>query len=125
MLTPCEVAVKTVSPAIRSLIAQNLLEKHNLNETQVANILGITQSAVSKYSNKVRGTTISIENIPEVQLLADQMVTRLLANPVEQTELMRLFCQTCRIIRQKGLMCPLCQQNQKVKIDGCDFCNQF
>jgi predicted transcriptional regulator len=125
MLTPCEVAVKTVSPAIRSLIAQNLLEKHNLNETQVANILGITQSAVSKYSNKVRGTTISIENIPEVQLLADQMVTRLLANPVEQTELMRLFCQTCTIIRQKGLMCPLCQQNQKVKIDGCDFCNQF
>jgi predicted transcriptional regulator len=124
MLTPCEVAVKTVSPAIRALIAQNLLEKHKMNETQVASVLGITQSAVSKYTNKVRGTTIPLDNIPEVQSLADQMVTSLLASPVEQTELMHLFCQTCTLIRQKGLMCQLCQQNQKVRINDCNFCNQ-
>jgi uncharacterized protein len=122
LLTPCEVAVKTVSPAIRALLAQTLLEKHEMKETQVAQVLGITQSAVSKYSNKVRGTTIPIDNIPEVQEITNQMATLLLASPVQQMEVMKLFCQACTLIRSKGLMCPLCQQNQKPTIDGCDYC---
>jgi uncharacterized protein len=122
LLTPCEVAVKTVSPAIRALLAQTLIEKHEMKETQVAQVLGITQSAVSKYSNKVRGTTIPIDNIPEVQTITNQMVTLLLASPIQQMEVMKLFCQACTLIRSKGLMCPLCQQNQKPPIDGCDFC---
>ena len=124
MLTPCEVAVKTVAPSIRALLAQTLIAKHEMKETQVAQILGITQSAVSKYNKKVRGTTIPIENIPEIQTITNQMITMLLANPVQQVEVMKLFCKACAVIRNKGLMCPLCQQNQKPKIDGCDFCHE-
>ena len=124
MLTPCEVAVKTVSPSIRALLAQTLIDKHEMKETQVAQILGITQSAVSKYNKKVRGTTIPIENIPEIQTITNQMITLLLDNPVQQMEVMKLFCEACALIRSKGLMCPLCQQNHKPKIDGCDFCHE-
>jgi predicted transcriptional regulator len=122
LLTPCEVAVKTVSPAIRALLAKTLLEKHEMKETQVAEVLGITQSAVSKYSKNVRGTTIPIEKAPEIQTIINQMATLLLTKPTEQTVVMRLFCQACKIIRSNRLMCPLCQQNQKPKIDNCDFC---
>ena len=122
MLTPCEVAVRTVSPALRALLAQTLMQKHEMKETQVAQILGITQSAVSKYSKGVRGTAISMENLPEIQTLADQMISHLLANPVQQIEVMKLFCQACTLVRSNQLMCPLCQQNQNPKIDGCDFC---
>jgi predicted transcriptional regulator len=122
MLTPCEVAVKTVSPAIRALLAKSLLEKHGMKETQVAEILGVTQSAVSKYFMNARGTTIPLENVAEIQTIADQMITLLLTEPMQHTEIMKLFCQACIIIRDKGLMCPLCQQNQKIKIDNCDFC---
>jgi uncharacterized protein len=125
MLTPCEVAVKTVSPAIRALLAQTLIEKHEMKEFDVAQLLGITQSAVSKYNKRVRGSTIPINDIPEVQGITNQMITLLLASPVEQMELMRLFCQACNVIRSKGLMCPLCRPNQKPAIDGCDFCNRL
>ena len=124
MLTPCEVAVKTVSPAIRALLAQTLIEKHELKENQVAEILGVTQSAVSKYNKKVRGTAIPMENIPEIQTITNQMIPLLLAKPIQHMEVMNLFCQACAMIRSKGLMCALCQQNQKPKIDSCDFCNQ-
>jgi predicted transcriptional regulator len=122
LLTPCEVAVKTISPAMRALLAQILIEKHGLKEIQVAQLLGITQSAVSKYSKKLRGKTLPLESIPEIQTITDQMVNLLLATPVDQTQVMLLFCQACTIIRSKGLMCPLCQQNQKNKIDNCNFC---
>ncbi len=124
MLTPCEVAVKTVSPAVRALIAQTLIEKHDMKETQVAQILGVTQSAVSKYNKKTRGTTIPISDIPEIQIIANQMIPLLLSNPIQQKEVMKLFCQACSIIRNKGLMCPLCQQNQKPHIESCNFCQE-
>jgi len=105
-------------------MAQNLIEKHDMNQIEAAKILGVTQSAISKYSNKVRGTTIPIETVPKVQALTDQMITLLMATPVQQTDVMRLFCQTCTLIRSQGLMCPLCRDNQTPVIDGCDFCNQ-
>jgi predicted transcriptional regulator len=107
---------------MRALLAQILIEKHGLKEIQVAQLLGITQSAVSKYSKKLRGKTLPLESIPEIQTITDQMVNLLLATPVDQTQVMLLFCQACTIIRSKGLMCPLCQQNQKNKIDNCNFC---
>ncbi len=123
MIIPCEVATKTVCPAIRALMAQTLIEKHNMNQIKVAQVLGVTQSAISKYSKKVRGTTIPIGNIPQVHELADQMISLLLAKPVHQTEVMRIFCQACTLIRSQGLMCPLCQQNQGPQIENCSFCN--
>ncbi len=125
MLTPCEVAVKTVSPAIRALLAQTLIEKHDMKEIQVAQILGITQSAVNKYNNRVRGTAIPFDNLPEIKGLADQMINLLLTKPVQQVEVMKLFCQACALIRSKGLMCLSCNENQNPKVDGCDFCGKM
>ena len=90
----------------------------------MAQILGITQSAVSKYNKRVRGSTISMETIPEILPITDQMITLLTATPVQQMEVMRLFCQACTLIRSRGLMCPLCQQNQKPPIDSCSFCHE-
>ncbi len=123
MLTPCEIAVKTVSPALRAYMAQTMMDKHRLSQMEVANILGITQSAVSKYSKKVRGTTIPIEEIPQLQAITEDMIGLLLNKPAQQTEIMELFCQACTLIRSKGLMCALCQQNQKTKNENCNFCN--
>ena len=93
-----------------------------MKEVEVAQVLGVSQSAVSKYSKGVRGTTISLDGLPEIQVITDQMASLLLASPIQQLEVMKLFCQACALIRSKGLMCELCQQNQTPKIDGCDFC---
>jgi predicted transcriptional regulator len=122
MLAPCEVAVKTISPSIRALLAQTLTEKHALKEIQVAQILGVTQSAVSKYTKKVRGTAIPIAHLPEIQTITDQMIPLLLSKPIPHMEVMKLFCQACIAIRNKGLMCLACQANQKPQNDGCIFC---
>ena len=123
MLAPCEVAVKTVSPSIRALLAQTLIEKHDLKEIQVAKILGVTQSAVSKYAKRVRGATVTIAHLPEIQAITDQMIPLLMTDPIPQREVMKLFCRACIVIRSKGLMCSYCQANQKPKIGNCFFCN--
>jgi predicted transcriptional regulator len=124
LLLPCEVAVQTVLPAIRSLMARTILEKHGMKEKQVAEILGLSQSAISRYTTKDRGNIITLENVPEVRTLIDRMIHVLLyEKPNQNTEVLELICQTCKTIREKGLMCELCQKKTKDKlIEICAFC---
>ena len=120
---PCEVGVKAVLPAVRALMARTIVEKHGMKEQQVAEILGLSQSAISRYTSKDRGNIIAIENVPEVQTLIDQMINLLLYNAHQKNEIMELFCQTCRIIREKGLICPLCQEKTgNTDLETCSFC---
>ena len=124
MRLPCEVGVKTVLPAIKAAMARNIMEKHGMKEQQAAEILGLSQSAISRYTTKDRGSIITIENVPEVQTLIDQMINLLLHGKTSQTnEILGLFCQTCTVIREKGLMCKLCQQKMReTQMEKCDFC---
>lgn len=125
MLLPCEVGVKTVLPAIKAAIARNFIEKHGMKEQQVAEILGLTQSAISRYTTKNRGNLITIENIPEVQRLLEQMINTLL-HENSQKEMLELFCQTCKIIREKGLMCKPCLENKpQPSAETCAFCRSI
>ncbi|MDE1762117.1 MAG: hypothetical protein KGH59_01220 [Candidatus Micrarchaeota archaeon] len=52
MTSVYETAANEVVPAIRSYIAKELTEKHNLSEERVAALLGVAQAAVSKYINE-------------------------------------------------------------------------
>jgi predicted transcriptional regulator len=124
LLLPCEVGVKTVLPAIRALMARDIVEKHGMKEQQAAEILGLSQSAISRYTTKDRGNLITIEDVPEVQTRIDQMINLLLREKSHQTiELLELFCETCKIIREKGLICQLCQKKtRKTEAETCAFC---
>jgi predicted transcriptional regulator len=123
LLLPCEVGVKAVLPAIRALMARTIVEKHGMKEKQAGEILGLSQSAISRYTSKNRGNTITIENVPEVQTLIDQMINMLIHNAHQKNEILELFCQTCKIIREKGLICKLCQEKAcSTDSETCDFC---
>ena len=64
MQLPCEVGVKTVIPAIRALLAIKLVEQHGMNEKQTAMLLGLSQSAISRYKTKNRGHILQIDTDP-------------------------------------------------------------
>lgn len=123
MLIPCEIAVKSVIPAIKAAIAKELVETYGLTQNQAAEILGISQSAVSKYTRKVRGYLIKIDNIEEIQPLIENMINLIIKGNPNRTELLKNFCQTCATIRKEKLMCPLCQKTDpKITIEKCNFC---
>jgi len=123
LIIPCEIAVKSVLPAVKALMAKELLETHNLKQDEVAEILGISQSAVSKYTRKVRGHVMKIDNIREIEPLIEKMIGILRDENYERMKFLRFFCETCTIIRRKGLMCQFCQKTDpKIKIEECSFC---
>lgn len=123
LILPCEVAVKSVVPAVKALLAQELVTEHGLKQDRVAEILGISQSAVSKYSKRVRGHVISVETIEGVQPLIDGMVGLLVNGTYERSEFLRLFCQACMVVRRTGVMCDFCRKSSpKFQIEECSFC---
>jgi len=115
--------VKSVIPAIKATIAKELVETHNLKQGQVAQLLAVSQSAVSKYTRKIRGHTININHAEEVQPLINKMINLLLEEKPQRAEFLNLFCETCKVIRKKGLMCHFCQKTDpKIQIEQCKFC---
>jgi predicted transcriptional regulator len=107
-MLPCEVAVKSVIPAIRSAIARELIQSHNLKQKDVAEVLGVTQTAVSKYTRFYRGTVIEVERIEEANLVLQETVVLLAKGNMDKYELAEKLCTICAIIREKGVMCELC-----------------
>jgi predicted transcriptional regulator len=123
LIVPCEVAVRSVAPAVKALIATELVEKHGLKQDEVAEILGISQSAVSRYACRTRGHVIRISELKDVKPLIHKMTSLLLDSGSHGQELMTLFCRTCATVRKSGLACPLCQTaHLKVEIEQCRFC---
>jgi len=124
LILPCEIGVKTVLPAVKAIMAREIVANHGLNEQQTATLLGLSQSAVSRYVNKERGNTLlPVENSSEILTLINQMVTTLIKEPNNKMEVLSLFCETCKAIREKGLMCPHCQKEMPLKwAENCVFC---
>jgi predicted transcriptional regulator len=107
-------------------MARSIVQKHHYTEKQTASLLGLSQSAVSRYVGRERGANLAvIENTIDVISLIDQMVLELIKDPQDKRYLLELFCQTCVTIREKGLMCPKCQaEMQKDWAEKCFFCRK-
>ena len=108
MVLPCEVAVKSVVPAIRSAIARELTNSYGLKQREVAQLLGVTQTAVSKYASHTRGTVLQVEKVEDAQPTLKEIVVSLAKGQMTKYELAEKLCRICEIIRQRGLMCKLC-----------------
>lgn len=118
--------MKSVVPAVKALIAIELAENHGMKQDEVAIILGISQSAVSKYTHKIRGNVIKIENVEGLQPLLSEIIVLIMDETHERREMLRVFCEMCMMIRKSRLMCQFCQKTDPtIEIEECRFCNSY
>ncbi len=123
MKLPCEIAVKSVVPSIRALLAKELVEAHGMKQSEAARLLGITQTAVSKYTHNVRGKTIPIEKDKEIRVLITRTATSLANGEMERMDILLEICTTCNLVRKKGFMCKLCRRSDpQLDVRKCKLC---
>ena len=123
MPMPCEIAVKSVIPAIRAHIAKELVQTYRMKQTDVADVLGITQTAVSKYISNVRGQAIQIDHTKEIQSMMNDVASQITSGKISRSELVLKFCSICRAVRRNGLMCKLCEiSNRELDVKHCIIC---
>jgi predicted transcriptional regulator len=68
MMMPCESIVKVVLPAIRAGVIKKLYKDKKMSQVEIAEKLGITQAAVSKYlSGNYSKKLKELEKTEEIQ----------------------------------------------------------
>lgn len=123
MSAPCEVAVKCVLPVVRAMVAKELMIKHKLKQTEVAGILRVSQPAISLYRRRLRGKAINLENDKDVQKQVTNVAQALAENKLSRRDLIPKYCEICKTIRAKGLLCELHKAfDSTINIDACELC---
>jgi len=124
MLVPCEIAVKCLLPAMRAIIAKELTTAHNLKQAEAAKLLGVSQPAISLYYRRIRGKAINLENDAEVMGLIREFADSLVRNnPMMHEEFIKKFCEICKLVRAKGLMCKLHKIfDPQIDVEKCRLC---
>jgi len=123
MPAPCEIAVKSVIPAVRAYVAKELTETHKMKQNDVGRLLGITQTAVSKYIGNVRGQAIKIDQKEEIRNMMNDIALKMADGEISGPQLILRFCQVCGVVRAHGLMCPLCKQSDpNLDVLSCNVC---
>src|SRR5713101_5246411 len=122
LIIPCEVAAKSVIPALRAMVARQLTEEYGMKQEIVAKRLGVTQAAVSKYIHQIRGEAIELESAEEVQKMS-QEIAKTLSRKANPLEVSQRFCQASTDIRALGLMCDTCQRVDPAwDVEHCTIC---
>ena len=95
MKQPCEYSSHRVLPTIRSVLTDVLMNEAELNQTQVSEILGISQAAVSHYTSAKRGDTTILESYPDVEK-SIRSLGREMVNGMSPRERQEKVCILCR-----------------------------
>lgn len=123
MSLPCEIAVKCLLPPVRAFLAKELTTKHNLKQSEAAELLGVSQPAISLYDRKMRGRAINLENDPEITKLVENLADALVKGDLRHKDFIRVFCEICKTIRAKGLLCQMHKTlDPALDIEKCELC---
>ncbi len=98
--TPCEIIVWYILPAIRREIAKNLVENYGLTQRKVAEKLGITEAAVSRYISGKRGASeiFNKEILKKINESADRI------NKGDSKTTIMETCGICNILKSNNLI---------------------
>jgi len=123
MSLPCEIAVKCLIPPVRALIAKELTTKHKLTQMKAAELLGVSQPAISLYQRNIRGIAIDLEKDQEIMEQVKNMASALAKENLAYKDFIQMFCEICRKIRAKGLLCKIHKAiDPSVDTEKCGLC---
>ncbi len=109
MRPPCEEIVQQFLPAFRSLVAKELIERHNFSQVEVAKRLGTTQAAISQYLGSKRGfkDTTKLRSTSKVRMAASQVAKDLAENKLTDFDVIMTFCKLCIALRDNQDLCRI------------------
>jgi hypothetical protein len=123
---PCEIVVKYVLPAFRSLVARELIEKHKYSQVAAAEKLSTTQAAISQYLYSKRGRRMvkQFENAPIVRNAARKVASGIVDGSLRPMDTMLKLCELCTVLRTKDLVCDMHKSALSLPL-VCDACAEI
>jgi predicted transcriptional regulator len=123
MLTPSEVAVKSVIPALKRMVAKELVERYGFTQQKAATLLGVSQSAISRYDTRERGVAIDLESHPDVVENAKEIVEELVRCNLTGSALAKRIDDLTLYVIRHGYMCDFHSKvDPAISPKDCEVC---
>lgn len=115
---PQEIEVRYILPAIRRELARIFIEEHKLSQKEAANMLGLTEAAISQYQHSKRAKEVVFSGnvIDEIKksaklILSDKSKPRIVA------EMYRIS----NLTKVRHILCDL-HRAQSKDLSNCNIC---
>lgn len=122
MRPPCELVQREYLPLLRSVLAKKL-NKEGKSQIQIAESMGITQAAVSKYLKQSSEMHPLMDAVNEV---ATRMASEIISGKSRSDVLVREICSTCMGLRIGSEICAMHREitASLAEVD-CDICSEL
>ncbi len=116
-ILPQEVEVWYLIPAIRKELAKVFIKEYHLKQKQVAEVLGITEAAVSQYLKSKRGQEVKFS--PKEMAEIEKAAKRIAINDENSTEVLYGLCS---VFRGSEFLCKIHKKLDKSVAGNCRAC---
>jgi len=115
---PQEIEVRYILPAIRRELARIFIQEHSLSQKEAANVLGLTEAAISQYQHYKRAKEVVFSDIivNEIRVSAD----RVLADKSKQRLIAEMY-RVCNLTTVKHILCDI-HRAQSKELESCNIC---
>ena len=122
MLLPAEIETKTSVPALRALVAKKLIQDHAFSQKETAELIGVTQAAISNYLRGTRGNLTSLGDDERIKNIVSQ-ITIMMVEKHDLSDIISKFNEACLIIRSSRLLCDIHKKLEpSLDVDNCHVC---
>jgi hypothetical protein len=114
---PQEIEVWYLIPAIRRELARIFIKEYGISQKESANILGVTEAAISQYLSYKRAKELSFskEELKRIKNVAKKIIKN-------KDKAMDLIYELCVSFRKAGIICKLHRRHDKEVSKECKIC---
>lgn len=115
---PQEIEVRYILPAIRRELARIFIQEHKLSQKESANLLGLTEAAVSQYQHSKRAKEVVFSNavVDEIRKSAN----KILAEKSKQRLIAEMY-RISNLTTVKQILCDI-HRAQSKDLESCNVC---
>ena len=118
----CEIVAFEILPAVRAMVARELVIKHRLSQRRAALLLGVSQPAISQYKRDLRGFKTELFNKnPGLKAMVGRIAEGMASGEIKDFQATLSFCELCKEIRFSGAGCELHGRRDRSR-SQCSLC---
>ena len=116
---PQEIEVRYILPSIRRELARIFIQGHKLSQKEAANLLGLTEAAISQYKHSKRAKEVVFSDnvINEIKVSAD----RILADKLNKQRVIAEMYRISNLTKVRQILCDI-HRSQSKDLENCSIC---
>ena len=116
-IMPQEIEVWYLIPALRRELAKIFIKDYSFTQKKSAEILGITNAAISQYLSSKRGEKINFKEkeVKEIKKSAEKIIKK-------NGNLIKELYDLCVSLRKSKIICDMHRRQDQNILEDCDIC---